>query len=95
MSGKCRPSLRKKTLANVVCSNLSTTDKECIKAVFERYTEPKRGRWEKSVVIRTDTSVLYDYTCSECRIVTDRYSNFCPNCGAKMDGERKNETNES
>ena len=46
------------------------------------------GEWEKSVVIRTDTSVLYDYTCSECCIVTDRDSNFCPNCGADM-RERK------
>ena len=36
MPGKCRPSLRAKTLENVMRSNLSTTDKECIKAVFER-----------------------------------------------------------
>lgn len=37
MSGKCRPSLRKKTLENVKRSNLSNTDKECIVEVFERY----------------------------------------------------------
>ena len=37
MSGKCRPSLRKKTLENVKRSNLSQTDKDCIVAVFERY----------------------------------------------------------
>lgn len=35
MSGKCRPSLRPKTLLNVDLSNLSKTDKECIHAVFE------------------------------------------------------------
>lgn len=35
MAGKARPSLRKKTLGNVMLSNLSNTDKECIKAVFE------------------------------------------------------------
>lgn len=35
MPGKCRPSLRAKTLENVMRSNLSTTDKECIKAVFD------------------------------------------------------------
>lgn len=35
MPGKCRPSLRAKTLDNVMRSNLSTTDKECIKAVFD------------------------------------------------------------
>lgn len=37
MPGKCRPSLMPKTLANAMFSNLSTTDKECIKAVFEKY----------------------------------------------------------
>lgn len=35
MSGKCRPSLRAKTLENVKRCNLSETDKECIKNVFE------------------------------------------------------------
>ena len=36
MSGKARPSLRRKTLENVKCSlSLSKTDKECIQAVFE------------------------------------------------------------
>ena len=32
----------------------------------------------------------FDYNCSECsEIVNDRYKlpNYCPNCGAKMDGE--------
>lgn len=42
MPGKCRPSLREKTLANVMRSNLSETDKACIKAVFERYVDVVR-----------------------------------------------------
>lgn len=45
------------------------------------------GRWGKSVVAQTDTSTLYDYTCSICSIVTNRESNYCPYCGAKMDGD--------
>ena len=62
---------------------------ECIAAEPAADVAPVvHGRWEKSVVIRTDTSVLYDYTCSECSIATDRDSNFCPNCGADM-RERK------
>jgi hypothetical protein len=36
MGGKCRPSLRHKTLDNVRRSNLSQTDKDCIMAAFER-----------------------------------------------------------
>lgn len=39
MSGKARPSLRKKTLENVRFCNLSQTDKECIFEVFRRYEE--------------------------------------------------------
>ena len=35
MSGKARPSLIKKTLENVKRCNLSQTDKDCIRAVFE------------------------------------------------------------
>lgn len=45
------------------------------------------GRWEEGVEIQTDTSTLYDYTCSVCSIVTTRESPYCPNCGARMDGE--------
>ena len=39
MSGKARPSLRKKTLENVRFCNLSQTDKECIFELFRRYEE--------------------------------------------------------
>ena len=41
MAGKCRPHLRAKTLENVKRCNLSQTDKDCIKAVFERFTPKK------------------------------------------------------
>lgn len=39
MSGKCRPSLRPKTLENVKRSNLSITDKRCIEEAFRRLDE--------------------------------------------------------
>lgn len=39
MSGKARPSLMRKTLGNVMLSDLSVTDKECIATVFNRYSE--------------------------------------------------------
>ena len=39
MSGRIRPSARKKTLDNVMRSDLSVTDKKCIKEVFERFVQ--------------------------------------------------------
>lgn len=31
------------------------------------------------------------YICSACKRFVDDDSNYCPNCGAKMDGERSEE----
>jgi DNA-binding XRE family transcriptional regulator len=45
MSGKVRPSARKKTLQNVKLSSLSTTDKNCIEEVFKRYDEILRNEY--------------------------------------------------
>lgn len=52
MAGKTRPSLRRKVLYNVEHSNLSATDKECIKAVFEKFDDAKCRAWLK---INADT----------------------------------------
>ena len=34
---------------------------------------------------------LYGFTCSKCRCVVSFEWNYCPNCGAKMDGKEKTE----
>lgn len=52
----------------------------------------RRGRW-----IPADQTGDCCYTCSECGFERDAYlldvGNYCPNCGAKMDGkEGKHET---
>lgn len=84
MPGKCRPSLRAKTLYNVMRSDLSETDKQCIKAVFERFNaaQIEMGRW----ILRNDGSG----TCNRCRFTQknvwddDNVQNYCGVCGAKM-----------
>ena len=49
----------------------------------------RHGKW-----LPREASVLYPfwerYTCSECGKHSDD-TRYCPNCGAKMDGERKEE----
>lgn len=58
---------------------------------FRIETEPKRGRW-----IFVNDLVAPDIKCSLCRELAGMdidaehtvRSNFCPSCGAQMDGER-------
>lgn len=51
----------------------------------------KHGRWEKRFCHKVFG--YYQYICSECKDdeywnnnVVNRRDNYCPNCGAKMDG---------
>lgn len=52
------------------------------------------GRWEKAQDMRRMDGHIYDYRCSLCDSLAekgvynnyDRLTNYCPNCGAKMDG---------
>lgn len=54
--------------------------------------EVVRGRWIKRQF--ADEPTAFGYSCSECHSTYEVDTNYCPNCGAKMDGERvlKNDT---
>ena len=43
--------------------------------------EVKHGHWLDTL------SWHYGYKCSECAFYVENKSNFCPCCGARMDGE--------
>ena len=55
--------------------------------------EPVRhGRWETKEYTTEDSFddwivIHHEEVCSECGKGQGERSNFCPNCGAKMDGE--------
>ena len=64
--------------------------------------EPVRhGAWlpcDKKGYVLTETALRdgrrwYGYKCSECNNIYhgNAFTKYCPNCGAKMDGERKEE----
>lgn len=44
-----------------------------------------KGAWIK--VIDHDGILMEYYVCDKCGMLTTDCSNFCPNCGAKMDGK--------
>ena len=48
--------------------------------------EVKHGEWEKRTFIIFDSEKV-GYRCSECHTTWDTETNYCPNCGAKMDGK--------
>lgn len=93
MPGKVRKSLRDKTIHNVLLSDLSESDKDCVLEVFIRYEHmldnEKHGRWKT-----VNTNLFPVQQCSVCGCGTMPTDwNFCPHCGAKMDLEEgeKNE----
>ena len=49
--------------------------------------EVRHGKWEKC------KECCCEYRCSVCEYELCRTTNYCPNCGAKMDGEREIDTN--
>lgn len=54
--------------------------------------EVKRGKWTFEHDLFTDPKRYFiRIVCSCCGLKTGQVSNYCPNCGAKMDGERKTE----
>ena len=48
--------------------------------------EVVHGRWQERRFICMDSEVMLGYRCSRCMLTFDAETNYCPNCGAKMDG---------
>jgi hypothetical protein len=70
------------------CDVIIQKDIETIKALPSVTPQPKTGHW-KRVELGLFDSVSIRWECSECK-KSDRYrSNFCFNCGAKMESEDK------
>jgi len=81
--------------AAIIIGNLTVVADECytipeyqqakamaINALSTSEIPNKCGKWIRH--IQWEISM---YECSECGAWTDDNSNFCPNCGAKMEGE--------
>ena len=51
------------------------------------YRKQIEGEWEKRTFIIFDSEKV-GYRCSECNTTWDTTTPFCPNCGAKMKGDK-------
>lgn len=85
------------------CRNRCRCDeKRCIRAICPIWKAPKadvapvrHGRWittaYTTISKRGRITQNVKYTCSECKRGNGRKrSNYCPNCGARMDGGTEN-----
>lgn len=81
--------------ANKICDHNLFGFEICNNYIPEDAVEVKHGQWEL-----TESKLHFNVVCSNCN--EDFYvykkgqyriqnSNYCPNCGAKMDGERRTE----
>lgn len=82
-SEKCSDCISRQAVLDIAKSSKSNWIDNSV--LFKRVNElplvtpqPKIGRW-----IRRN-SFLVPYKCSECNYESERYDNYCPNCGARM-----------
>lgn len=62
------------------------TEKDVIRLLSLPDVQPvKRGRWVFNKP--PDDWIMSLYTCDQCSHVEEGKPNYCPNCGARMDGE--------
>lgn len=60
---------------------------------LEKQMEQKKGKWIKvEKVFHTrfhsdQPDTYHEYRCTVCLKASDKATNYCPNCGAKMEGE--------
>lgn len=59
---------------------ISRVDVEALNMAIKSLEKQKTGHWIPR------NSFLLQYKCSECEWESEKY-NYCPNCGAKMEGE--------
>ena len=70
-----------------MCINGTEIDEVIDNAPTVDAVEVVHGRWQERRFICMDSEVMLGYRCSRCMLTFDAETNYCPNCGAKMDGD--------
>lgn len=60
-------------------------DSESNFCALHRPSAERRGRWvSQEYMSEIDSFIYTEYKCSNCGEVSKKKSNYCPNCGAKL-----------
>ena len=62
-------------------------NREAFNIAIKALENQKTGRWIRKNDICTSRIQLYQYACSNCKEINTFRGNYCPHCGAKMEGE--------
>lgn len=64
-------------------------DREYARQVFEALpaAELRKGKWMKEQYSANGYTHIDGYRCSKCTLMYPWPTNYCPNCGARMEGE--------
>lgn len=77
--------IRREDALKVLCNNYAYAAMDVIKRLpAADVTEVVHGRWITHY--RSGTPVAKGYVSTCCDMWNNRKSDYCPNCGAKMDG---------
>lgn len=75
-------------LCKVAIDGKMLSMKEALGMGIEALENQKTGRWIRKNDICTSRVQLYQFECSNCREINTFQSNYCPCCGAKMEGDK-------
>ena len=59
-----------------------------VKAQYETDSKERLGQWiSQEYMSEIDSFIYTEYKCSNCGEISKKKSNYCPNCGSKMEHE--------
>ena len=81
------PSAERREVQSSECEYWDDESNFC---TLNRPSAERLGQWvSQEYMSEIDSFIYTEYKCSNCGEISKKKSNYCPNCGAKMDGEEK------
>ena len=83
--------IKREVATNVACNILWKTAKALNSIPAADVAPVRHGCWERVIPSKSAAKWSTKVSCSNCHSAGYAHHNYCPNCGAKMDGGDNNE----